>query len=334
MIDVTKILKKLCSAKSPSGFEGEARAVICEFLDKLKVPYYTDALGNLIAHREGSGKRGLIDAHMDTTGFLATLIDDKGFIRFDMLGGLEVSDLCNTPVEFLNGAQGTISCEMKVEAKDRKIDSFFIDIGASDKASASKIVSPGDAAVYSGALRTISGERVCAPYLDNRLGCAVLLCALGALSKCDYDLYFVFSAQEEVGCRGAKTAAFDINPDFSITVDVTDAGDTPGFDGNTEVSLGSGAAIKIMDKGTIAHPAIVSALEDTAKKFKFPYCRDIITSGGTNAGSIHLSRGGVPTGGISIPLRYMHSPCEVAALSDIDACIRLLKEALDTHAFI
>ncbi len=334
MTDIIKILKKLCTAKSPSGFEGEIRDVICSFLDELGIPHYTDALGNLIAHRKGTGKRGIIDAHMDTTGFMATKLDDKGFVRFDMIGGLEIADLHNIPVEFLSGTRGVISYEAKTPIKDRKIESFFIDIGASDKSSAEALVLPGDAAVYCGKLEKLSQKRISAPYLDNRIGCAILLYSLGSLSECDYDLYFVFSSQEEVGCRGAKTAAYATDADFAITVDVTDAGEVPGFDGNTETALGSGAAIKIMDRAAISHPAIVTALEDTAKKAEIPYCRDVVTSGGTNAGSIHLSRGGIPTGGISVPVRYMHSPCEVADLSDIDACAKLLTEALETHAFI
>ncbi len=334
MADYISVLKKLIAAKAPSGFEKNAASVISSFAEELSLEVSSDALGNLIVHRKGVGKKVLLDAHMDTTGFLATSIDDKGFVRFDMLGGLETADLANIPVEFLNGVSGTVSYELKSDAKDRKISSFFIDIGAQDKKSAEALVLPGDAAVFSGKARILAKKRISAPYLDNKIGCAVLLSVLSELSECKYDVYAVFSVQEEVGCRGAKTAAFAIEPDFAITLDVTDSGDTPGFDTACEVKLGGGAAIKIMDKAAIANPAVVSALIETAEKEKIPYQRDVTVSGGTDSGSISLSRGGVPTGGISVPVRYMHSPTETAELSDIESCIKLLSAVLETHALI
>lgn len=334
MLNLIDILKKLYAVKSPSGFESDMAAAIAQIAQKAGLSHSTDALGNLIVRRPGVGKRVLLDAHMDTTGFLATYIDENGFVRFDALGGLSPAELHNTPVEFLNGTRGTISYEQKTEIKDRKISSFFIDIGAKDKESAKEVVFPGDAAVFAGELHELSNGRICAPYLDNRIGCAVALYTLMSLKNCEYDVYAVFSVQEEVGCRGAKTAAYATEADFAIVLDVTDSCDSPCFDGYGETKLSGGAAIKIMDKAAIAHPTIISALCDMAEKNKIPYQRDVITAGGTDAGSIHLTRNGIPTGGISVPVRYMHSPCEVADMADVEAASKLLTEVLETQAII
>lgn len=328
------ILKKLYEVKSPSGFEGEMAKKIAEIAGVSGLECRTDALGNLIVRRKGEGKRVLLDAHMDTTGFLATYTSEEGFVRFDVLGGLKPENFNNTPVEFLNGASGTISCEQKVKPADRKISSMFIDIGAKDADNAREIVLPGDAAVFSGSVTELSGGRIRAPYLDNRLGCAIALYAITHLDKCIYDVYAVFSVQEEVGCRGARTATFDVEPDFAIVLDVTDACDSPGYDGYGEVKLGGGAAVKIMDRAAIAHPSIVEALCKCAEESNIAYQRDIVTVGGTDAGSIHLTKSGVPTGGISAPVRYMHSPSEVADVADVEACARLLIEALETQAIM
>lgn len=334
MLNIKDVLKRLYTVKSPSGFEGDMARVVAEIAESAGLSHGTDALGNLIVRRPGVGKRVLLDAHMDTTGFLATYIDEKGFVRFDALGGLSAAQLHDTPVEFLNGTRGTVSYEQKTELKDRKISSMFIDIGASDEKSARELVLPGDAAVFAGELCELAGGRIAAPYLDNRLGCAIALYTIMTLKNCDYDVYAVFSVQEEVGCRGAKTAAYATDADFAIVLDVTDSCDSPGFNGYGEVKLSGGAAIKIMDKAAIAHPAIVSALAQCAEKNKIPYQRDVVTTGGTDAGNIHMTRGGIPTGGISIPVRYMHSPCEVADMTDIESCVALLTEVLETHAII
>ncbi|MBQ4544215.1 MAG: M20/M25/M40 family metallo-hydrolase [Oscillospiraceae bacterium] len=334
MYSLKDILKKLYKTKSPSGFEGETASVIAEIAESAGLSCELDALGNLIVRRPGVGKKVLIDAHMDTTGFLATYVDEKGFIRFDALGGLSVAELHNTPIVFLNGTRGTVSYEQKTEIKDRKISSMFIDIGADSAESAKKHVLPGDAAIFAGELCELSENRICAPYLDNRLGCAIALYAIINLKNCEYDIYAVFSVQEEVGCRGARTAAYLSDADFAIVLDVTDSCDSPGFDGYGETKLSGGTAIKIMDKAVIAHPTIVSAMIECAEKNKIPYQRDIVTVGGTDGGSIHLTQKGIPTGGISVPVRYMHSPCEIADMSDVENSAKLLSEILETQAII
>jgi len=334
MISLKKILDKLYTAKSPSGYEKNVAEVIESIATDAGFQCSRDALGNLLVHRKGAGKRCIIDAHMDTVGFMATYIDENGYIRFDSIGGVSAADIQNAEVEFLNGTRGRISYEEKCEVGKRKVSSLFIDIGVRDEKSARELVLPGDSATFVGGIRELSGGRIMAPYLDNRIGCAILLHTLLSLKKCEYDVWGVFSAQEEVGLRGAKTAAYAIDADFAIVLDVTDSFDVPELSAYGETKLSGGAAIKIMDRAFVAHPSIVSALVSAAEKGKIPYQRDVITAGGTDGGSINLSRGGVPTGGISVPVRYMHTPCEVADEDDISAAAKLLLHTLENHCII
>ncbi len=334
MISLKKILDKLYAVKSPSGYESAMADVISEMAEAHGLECLRDALGNLIVHRARAGKKCILDAHMDTTGLMATYIDENGYIRFDAIGGLATSEIDGAAVEFLNGTRGKITHEEKCELSKRKIDSLFIDIGAKNESEAREKVLPGDAAVFAGGLTSLCGNRIMAPYLDNRLGCAILLHTLLSLEKCEYDVYGVFAAQEEVGLRGAKTAAYGIDADFAIVLDVTDSFDTPEHKGHGETKVSGGAAVKVMDRAFIAHPEVVSALMLAAEKKKIAVQRDVVTAGGTDGGSINLTRSGIPTGGISVPVRYMHTPCEVADMDDVSAAAKLLVYVLENHCII
>ncbi|MBR5479400.1 MAG: M20/M25/M40 family metallo-hydrolase [Clostridia bacterium] len=327
------ILKELSSIPSPTGsektFAEKIAAIAKPFADEVRF----DALGNLIVRKVGIGKKLMLCAHMDTIGMLATYADDKGFIRFGPLGGLDTSALYNIPVTFVNGVEGVVSVDTKVPAKDRKTSNFYIDIGAESKEDALKKVPIGTPAYFKGEARKLGEFKVSAPYLDNRAGVILLLMLISALPETDYDLHFVFSVQEEVGLRGAKVAAFDIEPDFALAIDVTDTGDLPETDIIMDVKLGHGCAVKIMDRSVICHPKITSALQECAEKSGIPYQNEIMTDGGTDAGAIHLSGGGVISGGISIPTRYIHTPCEVCDLRDIDSAYKLLRAAIEKNIF-
>ena len=198
-----------------------------------------------------------------------------------------------------------------------------MDIGAKDEEQARRMVQVGDTAVYDTAI-FLSGDKVVSPYLDNRISCAVLLRVLEELDACPNDLYLVFSAQEEVGLRGARTAAWSIDPDYALAVDVTDVDDTPGSEKLGTVRLGQGAAVKVMDRSVICHPQLVETLERLAAEREIPVQRDIMRGGGTDAGAIHTTRMGVLTGGVSVPCRYIHTPTEMADLGDAEACVKLL----------
>jgi len=334
MPEFLDILNEISKTPSPTGAESVFAEKIASFTKPFVDEVYRDTLGNIIAHKVGLGKKLMLCAHMDTIGALATYFDDKGYVRFGALGGLDTTALYNVPVTFTNGVEGVISVDTKVELKDRKLHNFYIDIGAESKDAALEMVPIGTPAYFKGEVRKLGEHKICAPYLDNRVGVAILLAIIADLPKNGYDLYFVFSSQEEVGLRGAKVAAFDIDPDFAIAIDVTDSGDLPESDIKMETALGHGCAIKIMDRSVICHPKITAALQECAKANEIPYQNEILTDGGTDAGAIHLSRGGVLTGGVSIPTRYIHSPCEVCDMRDIDSAIKLLKAALDNQIFL
>ena len=321
-MDILEIMQALNACHGPSGNEGQVAAAI----RTLAAPYVdeitTDALGNLICHKQGTGPRVMFAAHMDSIGFIITHIDEHGYLRFGQVGGLSAHDLPGTPVRFRNGTRGVVAVQGKVEPKDWKLDHLYIDIGAKDQAEAKTMVQVGDTAVFD-TTPFVSDRKLFSPYLDDRIACAILLSAMERIKRADNDLYFVFTVQEEVGLRGARTAAYGIAPDYGIAVDVTDSDDIPDAPHECSSAAGKGAAIKVMDSSVICHPAVVKTLEDLAQARNIPYQRDILRFGGTDAGAIHQSRAGVYTGGISVATRYVHTPLEVADLDDIEACVAL-----------
>ena len=203
-----------------------------------------------------------------------------------------------------------------------KLDECYLDIGAKDEETAKTMVQVGDTAVYDSPIFQ-TGTSAVSPYLDNRISCAVLLKVLEQVKQSPNDLYFVFTAQEEVGIRGGRTAAWGVDPAYGIAIDVTDVDDTPGSEKSGTVGLGKGAAIKVMDSSVICHPEVVSKLEELAREQGIPTQRDILRAGGTDAGAIHITRTGVKTGGISVPCRYIHTPVEMADLTDTQHCVQL-----------
>jgi endoglucanase len=320
-----KLLKRLTEANSPSGREQEISDIIKDEAKRLGYEVTEDALGSVIAHRAGTGKKLMFSAHMDEIGVIATYIDDNGFIRFGSVGGLYIKELPHRRVRFENGTVGIIGCEEEDFNKKAELSKLYIDIGAKNKAAAEKYVKTGDTAVFEGEFYR-KGDTIISKALDNRAGCYVLLKAMEEIKHSDNDLYFVFSAQEEVGLRGARTSAFSVMPDYAIAVDVTDTGDTPSCP-VMAVKIGGGAAIKVMDYSVMCDMNVVRTLKAIAKEHKIPYQTEIMTDGGTDAGAIALTGGGVRAGGISIPTRYIHSPSEMASKSDILACAELVRAA-------
>ena len=320
-MELTEILRMLDSAHGPSGDEGDIRAVIQQLARPWADEITSDVMGNLVARKKGSGPKVMFAAHMDSIGFIVTHIEKEGFLRVGKLGGISPKDVLNTPVRFKNGVRGVLVAEEKAEDK-LKLEDCYLDIGARDEEQARSLVQVGDTAVYDTAVTEVNG-RVISPYLDDRIACAILLKAMEQVGPCENDLYFVFTVQEEVGTRGAKTAAWSVDPDYGIAVDVTDVDDTPGSGKYGTCKLGRGAAVKVMDSSVICQPEVVKALEQCAQDKGIAVQRDIIRAGGTDAGPIHVTRTGVRTGGISIPCRYIHTPTEMADLSDVQSCVDL-----------
>lgn len=319
-----ELLKEMINAHGVSGSEREIAEVIKKYAAPLCDEIREDILGNIIAHKKGEGRRVMIAAHMDEIGIIATYIDDNGFIRFNTVGGVSVKELPYRRVKFRNGVVGVIGCEEENFSKKAALSSLYIDIGAKERAEAEKAVSVGDTAAFAGEMyiSDISG-RIISKTLDDRVGCYCLIEAMKKIKNSKNDLYFVFTVQEEVGLRGAGSAAYGIEPEIALAVDVTDTGDTPECE-KMAVKLGGGAAVKIYDRSVICHKSVREGLIKIAKSRNIPYQLEVMTDGGTDAGAIHTSGTGVAAGGVSVPCRYVHSPSEQADISDINACSELV----------
>ncbi|PKM83898.1 MAG: aminopeptidase [Firmicutes bacterium HGW-Firmicutes-13] len=322
-----ELIKKLTEAYGPSGREEEIKDIIKELVKPLADEITEDSLGNLIVRKKGPGKKIMAAAHMDELGLIVTFIDENGFLRFSNVGGISPHILLGERVVFPDGTAGTIGCEKLENIKDLKFSKLYIDIGVSEKRQAEEKVKIGDIAVYQ---RTFSdlGERILSKALDDRVGCAVLVQTLKEIEKPQNDIYFVFTVQEEVGVRGARTSAYKINPDYGLAVDVTRTGDTPESE-TMAVSLGKGPTVKVKDTLIISHPKVKKIMVETAEKNNIPYQLEVLERGGTDSGAIQLTREGVPSGVMSIPCRYIHTPSEMVDFNDVLNGVKLLKNILN-----
>lgn len=318
------LIQELVEITGPSGYESGVRDVIRARVEPLADEVYVDALGNLIAAKgevKPGGKKIMLAAHMDEIGIIATHIDELGFIRFTTIGGVRRQTCVGGRVRFLNGTQGVISYENLGDVnKLPKFNQMYIDVGAASREECP--VRVGDVAAFDRPFASY-GDRLVSKAMDDRIGVAVLLETLRLLRKSPNQVYFVFSVQEEVGLRGATTAAYGLDPDVGIAVDVTRSGDTPkGI--KMEVSLGAGPAVKVRDSGMLSDPRVISWMIDTAEKQKLPYQMEVLEGGTTDARAIQLTRAGVPAGCISIPCRYVHAPSEMVDYNDVQNAVQLL----------
>lgn len=323
------LLKSLLSVFSPSGNEHKVTELIKneikEYVDEINI----DSLGNLIARKKGNGKKIMLAGHMDQIALMVTYIDDKGFLCFTNVGGLSAAITLSQRVVFENGTIGVVGSEKIESIKDLSLDKLFIDIGASSKEEAEALVSIGDMCVYFSE-PLIDDKKVVSQAMDDRIGCFIMIEALKNMGASNNDLYFVFTTQEEVGTRGAKTSAYTIEPDYGIALDVTATGDTPKAK-PMAVKLGGGPAIKVRDNSLLCHPKIKNYMIEQAKKNNIPYQLEVLEFGGTDSGAIHLTKNGVPSGVLSLPTRYVHSNCEMAFLSDISKSIELLIKLVENE---
>lgn len=319
-------IKELCLCPSISGREARIRALIEERITPLCDEVRTDALGNLIALKRGNGKgkKIMLAAHMDEIGFLVTFIEDSGMIRVGTVGGISFAASAFSRVVSDKGVRGVLVPDSKVKAADYKSDSFYIDVGAKTKKQAEARVAIGDFFVAAPSLERLVGTRICGRPLDDRVGCAVLLGIAAELADktCADDVYFVFSVQEEVGCRGALPAAFSIAPDVALCFDVTGTGDTPAAT-PMACKIGGGAAIKIKDSSVICDEGVVRELCEVARSAGIKHQKEILLYGGTDASAMQLAGSGAAVGALSIPTRYIHSGVETCDLDDVQCCISL-----------
>lgn len=327
-----KLLQTLTETFGPSGYEDDVRKIIRREVESLADEVRVDALGNLIVRKRPTGssrdaKKVMVAAHMDEIGIIVSHVDENGFVRFSPIGGVFRRYVLGGRVRFLNGTQGIIGFDRLDNVNELPtLDKVYIDVGAtSPKDSPVKI---GDVAAFDRQYSDL-GNRLVAKSMDNRVGVLVAIETLRALKSTPYDLYFVFTTQEEVGIRGATTSAYGIDPDVGIALDVTPSGDTPNAL-RMEMTLGKGPCVKIQDVGMIADPRVVQWMIRAAEKNRIPYQREVLLIGGTDARAIQITRAGVPAGCISVPVRYVHSPSEMVDYSDVQNAVRLLAAVLRT----
>lgn len=315
MIELTK---KLVETWGPSGYEHRIRAVIREEATELADEMWVDGLGNLICRVGRGGKKILVAAHMDEIGLMTNYQEpESGFLRFTNIGGLRTNTLNGNRALFEDGTVGVIAVQ---DDGGKSLNDFYIDVENESGANAVPVGQPA------GFLREMQlrGSRIIAKSLDDRIGCVVALETMRNLNKeTPNEIYFAFTVQEEVGLRGARTAAQAIRPDIGVAIDVTGSGDQ--IRGRKMmVKLGGGAAVKVHDPGLTVPPAIKNWMIARCEADDIPYQLELLAGGTTDASVIQMADAGVPSGCISIPTRYLHTTSETVDLNDVRACIRLL----------
>ena len=321
-----ELLKKVLKPVAPSGLEEPVAAVIREEVAPYVDSIETDALGNLICVKNGTEanpEKIMLSAHMDHIGYIVTGIEKEGFLRVTNVGGISPTMSLTRHVSFPNGVQGVVVSEV---SKDTAMKDLFVDIGAQDKADAETMVQIGDVCVYANDCFQLGANRVASPAMDDRAACALLIRFLQTVGATKQTIIAVFSVQEEVGCRGAKGAAFQQEPDVGIVLEGTtcnDLGDVPETAHVCEA--GQGVTVSFMDGASIANRALFRKALDVAKQENIPHQVKHSVSGGNDGGAIQRAREGVPVVVLSVPCRYIHSPSSVVKLSDVESQFALVK---------
>ena len=323
------LMKTLTAVRGISGREKALSDKLLTIVAPITDKCWNDAMGNLIAVKYGAApeeERGkiMLCAHMDEIGFLVTYIEDSGFIRVNAIGGINWVAAAYSTVVFGNGLKGILVPEAGTAPGDLKQEKMYVDIGAKDKRDAERRVQIGDFCALEGGITRLCGRRITGRPLDDRIGCAVLVKIAEKLKDEPVadDVYFVFSVQEEVGIRGAKTATFGINPDIGIAYDVTGTGDSAGAK-PMACSVGGGAAIKLKDSSVICDQELTQEFAAVAKENDIKHQFEILAAGGTDTAAMQMSGSGVRAAALSIPTRYIHSGVEMLDLNDAEACVDL-----------
>lgn len=333
------LLKRLCETPGIAGREEQMRTLVREEMRSLVHEMRVDALGNLVGVRWGSGaaprRRVMIAAHMDEIGFIVRFIDEKGFVRLQPVGGFDARNLVAQRV-LVHPASGpslrgvlypAIKPTHLLAGEDPKpvktVTELFVDLGLPAER-VRETVEIGDMVTLDRTAERV-GDTVVSKSLDDRVGVFVMLEALRALTSHSVDIYAVATVQEEVGLRGASTAAYGLTPDIGVALDTTLAVDIPGIDAQERVTtLGGGIAIKVMDSASISHPKLVRQMRDIARSANIPHQLEVLPRGGTDAAAQQRARAGAAVITLSIPSRYVHTVNEMVHTSDVQAGIDLL----------
>ncbi len=330
-------IKELSLLNGTSGRETKVREYIISKIDG-KCEWHTDALGNVIAFKKGKKTpthKVMLDAHMDEVGVIVTYITSDGMLKFSPVGGIDTKVLLARQIVFDNGTLGVVGIKpIHLSKGDEKTkvpdtDSLYIDIGAASKEEAEKYLKIGDTGVFLSDFVKFGDSKIKGKALDDRVGCAVLLDMIN--SELEYDAFFSFSVQEEIGLRGATTSAYGIDPDYAIVLETTTAADLIDVPEHKKVcKLGEGAAVSFMDRSTLYSKELFDTTFRVAGEKGIKIQPKTVVAGGNNAGAIHKARTGIKTITINTPCRYLHSPSCVCDTRDIKN-VRLLAEALLTE---
>ena len=338
---IVEILEKLSNACGVAGREDEVKKIMKDFLKPCVDEISEDKLGNIIGVKKGkkNAPKVMLAAHMDEIGLFVKTISKDGFLQFTKIGGIDDRILLaqkvivHTEKGPLHGIIGSKPPHIQKEEERKKVftyDELFVDIGAESQEEAKKMgVKIGDPVSFDIKFARIGNDVVIGKAFDDRVGCAVMIEAMKMLKETECTIYAVGTVQEEVGLRGATVAAFGIYPDVGIALDVTVAGDVPGVkEVEAPVKMRRGPAIEIADMGLITHPKLLRLLVEAAEENNIPYQLETGLPGSTDAARIALTREGVPSGVISVPTRYIHSPASMVSLKDVENAVKLTVAAL------
>src|SRR3990172_7967009 len=340
-MSLSENLEKLSNACGVAGREEEVRNLMIKLMKPYADQVKIDKLENVIAIKKGkkNAPKVMLAAHMDEIGLMVKTINKEGFLQFAKMGGIDDRILIAQKVIIftskgqLQGIIGSKPPHIQKEEERKKIvayDELFIDIGAESKEDAGKMgIKVGDPVGFDAKYAKIGKDTVIGKAFDDRVGCAVMIETLKLLEKADCNVFAVGTVQEELGLRGAATAAFGVDPDVGIALDVTVAGDVPGVrEFDTTVKMGKGPALTVSDSGLVTHPKILRLLLDVAEENKIPYQLETGLMGSTDAARISLTRQGVPSGAVSIGTRYIHSPVGMLSLKDAEDSAKLTAAAI------
>lgn len=343
MSDLKDLLEQLSNAHGVSGYEGSVRQIIENEVKPYVDDIRTDKMGNLITTKRGGSPVIMLAAHMDEIGLMVKYVEDKGFARFTKTGGWFDQTLLNQrmilhtengPVYGVLGSKPPHAMKEEDKNKVIKAEDMFLDFGAESKEDADRIgVKAGTPVTSDIDFKSLGNDRVTGKAFDNRAGCAMLIEALRRIKDSRATIHAVFTVQEEVGLKGAKTSAYGLNPDVALATDVTITGDHPGIEKkDSAIEMGKGPSITVSDadgRGIIVPEPVLKWLKEAAESNNIPYQLEVGSGGTTDASAIHLTREGIPTGVISMPSRYIHTPVSVLSMNDLEKSAELIARAVE-----
>jgi len=342
MTDMPKeieLLEKLSNAFGPSGNEEDVAEILKKELETCADETVLDKLGNIMFYHEGKKNypKIMLSAHMDEVGFITTFIEEGGFLRFDTLGGITNNVmpgqrlLLKGTKGYLKGVVGTKPPHIMTLEEQNKIipkEDLFIDIGADNAGQAiKKGADIGILGVFDVEFADLGDGYFRGKALDDRAGCVILAEAFRALSKSSFNIVAVGTVQEELGIRGARTAAWQVNPDYGLALEGTFVADVPGTRPDRVSSkIKGGPVLTIMDRTVLAHPKVLKTLIEVGRRKVIPFQFKKVMVGGTDAGAIHLTKAGVPSGTVAVPCRYIHGPVSIVHIDDLRNAVELVVE--------